>query len=378
MSKLGAVVSLFFIILLLFGRITFPFGDEPDFQTRVERLADLDKNSLNILGYFDFYEEIEANNDCEIITSYLNPHSYISQECYDLNLHYFGKRVSFSLFSLSPLILFLIFNKKIYRWSRSYKNIPSSEWNKRISSLSLTLLLPSVIYILGFLTKEIIVSILSFFIFIFWGRKFIILFFLLAIYYLDNGNGLVVAFFSIILFFNGYLEKYRNKKVLILGFTIPIVIIFCFGQSILEILSSELNYVKLSEIYLTLHTGYYHNNYPLILRPIFTFLSLIFISAGGLKSILLFMIFFIFMIMASVRLVNKRDSIHSLVYFLSATETIILITLMIPTHAYSKYYIFLIPFFVYPLLQVYRTQTLILFFSSLTLITYINILFFYT
>jgi len=375
MSKFAFKVSFVFLVLFFIGRVVFPFGDEPDFEVRVDRLEMLEKKSFNLYGYFDFYQDIKNERNCEITSGSKSIHSNISGECYELNLKYFFERLGFSFLWVSPLIFFIIFQKKLYFLTKSYKTIAVVEWKRRVDALSLTLLLPSVIYTLGWLSQEVIVVLLSFFVFIFWGRVFLILPLLLFIYTLDNGNGVVVIFFSLILLFYSFLHKLRYKRYLLFGFAIiSFALTYFFGQEFLGYLSSISYFSKISEIQHALDNGQYYENYPLILRPVITFMSLIFMTSIGVKSIVLFIIAIIAALtgLAKVRVTNS-----SLVFVLSALTTIFLITLTIPTHAYAKYYIFLIPFFVYPLLQVYTRAVLLYFFTFLTVITYLNIMIFY-
>ena len=367
MSEYTFKVSFIFLVLLSVGRIIFPFGDEPDFEVRVDRLVALEKISFNFHEY-----------GCKITSGPESIHSNISSECIELNLKYFFERLGLSFLWISPLIFFIIFQKKLYFLTRSYKKITTVEWKRRVDALSLTLLLPSVIYTLGWFSQEVVVTLLSFFVFIFWGRVFLILPLLLFIYTLDNGNGVVVIFFSLILLFYSFLQELRYKRYLLFGFTIiSITLVYFLGQVFLEYLSGISYFQKISEIQHALDNGQYYKNYPLILRPVITFISLIFMTATGVKSIVLFIIAIIAIIAALVRLTRVSGNNSSLVFILSILVTIFLITLTIPTHAYAKYYIFLIPFFVYTLLQVYTREVLLYFFTFLTIVTYLNIIIFY-
>ena len=165
---------------------------------------------------------------------------------------------------------------------------------------------------------------------------------------------------------------------MLIGFTIiSIALAYLFGQELLKYLSGISYFEKISQIQNALDEGQYYENYPLILRPAITFISLLFMTATGVKSIVLLIIAIIAIIAALVKLTKVRSNNSSLATILSALLTISLITLTIPTHAYAKYYIFLLPFFVNVLLQVYTREALLYFFTFLTIIAYINIIIFY-
>ena len=78
MSEYTFKVSFIFLVLLSVGRIIFPFGDEPDFEVRVDRLVALEKISFNFHEY-----------GCKITSGPESIHSNISSECIELNLKYF-------------------------------------------------------------------------------------------------------------------------------------------------------------------------------------------------------------------------------------------------------------------------------------------------
>lgn len=379
MYRFGLKVSLIFLVLLSIGRIILPFGDEPDFKVRVERLEMVENKFFIPSVKSNFYKNINSEYSCEIKSGAKSVFSNISKECYELNLKYFFERIGFTFLTICPLIFFIIFQKKLYFLTRSYQKISNIDWKRRVDALSISLLLPSVIYTLGWLSQEVFVTVLSFFVFIFWGRIFLILFLFLSIYTLDEGNAIVVMFFSLVLLFFSFLRRLSPKLYLLYVFAF----IFCtaayfLGEELLEILSNFSYLNKISEVQAVLVAGEYYDKYPLLIRPFITLMSLVFMTASGIKSIFLFIVIIIASIFASRRLANFFYINNSLItLILSAVVTIFLVTITIPTHSYGKYYIFLIPFFVYPLLQVYTRDRLLYFFTFLTMLTYLNIMFFY-
>ena len=128
--------------------------------------------------------------------------------------------------------------------------------------------------------------------------------------------------------------------------------------------------------------------YPLILRPIITYMSFIFLTPAKIKIIPLYIIFFIFLFkyfinnIKKVLLINKitfknKNYFKKLLIFISSIYFILCIVFLLPSYAFSKYYIFMTPFFLYAIIDFYREENMRKFFLLSNLLVFFNLLLYY-
>jgi hypothetical protein len=386
MSRSGLLYTFVLILMMVMGRLIFPFGDEPDFETRIQRLQDNQYLSV-------FVNELNIEKDskeCQIISSRGDIFAKISFGCLAKNAEHFVSRMIFSMVVISPIILILIFRRQMYGFFNLRKSIHYQEWKKRLNAVALSTIFPGMHYALGYLSKEAITLVVSLLIFIFFGRYLIMSVLLLTLFLIDDGNFIVVllSLLLYLLFFVVY--RLTNRRVLIITFASIILLAYFFGDALLDLLAENGNYEKLSDI-LSNNPSLF-DKYPKILRPVITLLSGIFMTPTGVNSILIYVFSLLFSVFLFFRWgnyfsmnvsykLNKDFSLNGdlipMVAFLVSITTVLVLVFSVPTHSWAKYYMFLLPFLIYVFLGLVSEATLFYFFIFLNIVLFINLIFYY-
>jgi len=376
------------------GRVLFPFGDEPDYHVRLDRLQSIDHSVWSPYRYFDIYNEIPRSEDCVVISGAMSLKADIDIKCIELNLIYYVQRILITFFVVSPLLLFVLFGRYIYKLLSLNNKIPRLEWQKRVNAISLSLVFPGAIYILGLLSREVYVTVLSFFIFIFWGRPLIFVGIMALIMLSDGGNFVVVlAFVSILYIYTVTYRKFGLKFMYVLTVS-GVMIAFLFGQEILSEIAISGMSQKISEIYSNIY-GYY-DNYPLILRPIITYMTGLYMSPAGVKSVLVYVVASAFLLIYVGKIIRvyspfkanslavvmdrksrNRSEFHEIVILMAVVTHVCSLVFVLPTHANAKYYMFILPFVVYSLMSVVTKEKIFMFFVVLNVVLYQTLLVYY-
>lgn len=332
----GIWVSLFYLILMI-ARMVLPFGDEPDFGFRINSIIFSEKSFLNPFFYF---ENLFASFD------------WLDSEVESFTMKLF--RVNWTFY----LILFTLFFTYIV--AKTYYKFQScnirAEFKRSYQVLLLSILFPSIWFHLGLLAEEQFTLLLSM-LAIFFRRSLIGLVFIgLLISFIDFGNSIV--YFVFILFYLAFkftIDKGGYK----LGF---LVLIFMFVMALVVKMEAVklLSYLpligaKASVIY-DHYTNIYDVNdkYPLILRPIITYMSIVFMLPNSLT---LFFLPYLTVLIASLllifRLNNKNKYLFKLdlfqkdfAFFLAGIAIVLVFPVVLPGFSNGKYYVFLIPFFI--------------------------------
>ena len=320
---------------------------------------------LNIVTKDNFYN---YGLNCIIDSPLLYFDASIANSCIEeFNSSLIRLIILFTLLSpLLFLILFKNFTYKIFSLTSINKNLTFQYIDDRIKIIGLTLLFPSIIFSLGILSHEQLVLIVSLFVFLFYN-SLILIPILIYLIFLDIGNALIVMSFIFISYSNLILIKYFRLKFTIF---INIVIIFSaiiFGFYIYNILyflfniifdlnikpyDFEANYSEFNTNFYDFDPGkqssiisdQYKKNieigiikdfpilnelltkiinmefeiktsgeaykYPLIVRPVITFLSFIYYPPSGLKRHL-FLYFFTPLFLYSIYLFKKNKTIFN-------------------------------------------------------------------
>lgn len=395
MSKFGLTALLLFIFLSAIGRILFPFGDEPDYQSQLERLNSQDKLIYNPYNYTKLYEGIPSEHNCLVSAGSYSLWAKFNNNCLDLNFKYFFSRISLTLLLTLPLLLTIFYRRYSYKLFRTKKVITFDEWNDRLDAVSLSILFPSLIYMLGLVSEEVFILVCALYVFVFWGRPIIITCLLFMIGILDNGNFIVVFGFSGILYSLNRTYNLLGMRVMLILSASMVACSYFFGEIVLSHLASMHIQSKFEQIYISIVDKSAYDNYPLILRPIITYLSFIFMTAASVKSILLYILVSIGLIYASlkgiasyysiqkevinsdVQIAKAKDFSFSIVAMVSVATTIFCFVFMLPTHGYAKYYVFMMPFVIYFLLQFISKWKIMATFVIFSIVLFANIMAYY-
>lgn len=384
----------FFIIFLILGRILFPFGDEPDFGFRAEDLVDKEHyvwSPYNLTS--NILQKIDIHSNCKIDADAFSVWSHIDSESCTQSIDQVFFRVLLTLFVISPILLIIIYKKSIFTLlSKFHSSISESEWNLRIEAIILTLMFPSVIYYTGILAEEQFILILSFLVFIFWRIWWIILPVTIIIALIDFGNFIVVASFIISLLLLNFLNNHIKLRSTLIVATVFITLIFIMSSFTLNYLASfDLLSGKAIAMTELLEEGDYRNKYPVLLRPVITFMSSIFMLPSGIKVAPLYILYFA-LIVATLLKIRKRyrlikkqkenrkqkiQSFNNSILFLASPIAVVLLFVFIaPNYSFAKYYIFTIPFIVYFYISNFGSSNVAKLFIFSTLFTFLNLLLF--
>lgn len=389
------VKNLFYLFFFLFiGRFLYPLGDEPDFflkALKVIKNIDYYNNLLNqntdIYFYFRFLlNNLSENVHCTIKSTPLSLFAQIDHKtCLD-NLNNVLVRFFISSFYLSLIIVPFFFYKSYSLLKKIGINLTFQEWNLRREILSLSLIFPSMIYYLGILSNEQVTLALSLLLFLFRQSTHLSAVLIFMILLIDTGSGLMVLFYyifiSIILYF------YRYFYYWLYFFLFSIFMILFFREHLFNFISNYVPYV--GEIFYNSenYSKDIKEKYPIILRPVITYLSFLFLTPAKIKIIPLYIVFsfyltlFFFKTFKKISINNKITSknkfyFQNILIFLSSIYFIITIVVLLPSYALAKYYIFIIPFFLYSIISVYDFKKICKFFVLCNILVFLNLLIYY-
>jgi hypothetical protein len=397
------VVSRFgvlFVLLLLgfsgVGRVLFPFGDEPDFTVRAPRLIEGDHPWWS--PYFIFHElfsSLDYISSCEILASPLSLLAKISSITCTESVEQITTRFLLTVIVFSPLIFVTIFRRWTVFLVRTKTNRSNHQaWTLKLDTLALACLLPGMVYYLGVFAEEQLILLLGLLVFVVWGNWLLTVLLLAMTLRVDFGNGIVLATFLVFFAINAVLQKkWGNVWIFIATASqaaFALVVGFAFVQylSVIPFLTE-----KADSMYSVLSTSDKVEKYPIILRPVITFMTAIFMTPGFVKVVPLYALFGLLSVYVFRRL-NKSAALATneghvnhprygvpdfnkyYLEFMSAVGTILFFVFLFPTYGNSKYYMFLIPFILHGVLHVVRRTSMLILLVSSNILVFASILFF--
>ncbi|AXX90449.1 hypothetical protein CKA55_11885 [Arcobacter suis] len=347
-SKFGLLTTFSFFILSFLGRILFPFGDEPDFEVRAPGV--LYDEHLWWSPYYllhDLFLYLNPISSCQMIESRISLYIDIGADCFE-SIEQITIRLFITLLLISPL-LFAITFRKIFISIMDKLNfkLTKKDWNNRLDALSLSLIFPSMIYYLGVFSEEQFTLILSLYIFLFWRFSITILFLVTLIVLIDVGNGIVVFTFIIFAYLFIWIYQKFNFKVSILFMLSIILFAYITGISLLIYLNDMIFLSsKIQSMYENAIVAY--DKYPILLRPIITYMTAVFMTANGIKVVIVYILFgvlFCYMLIKLVKNYNHyKQYNYNLILFYNVFTVILFFIFMFPDYTFAKYYMFMMPF----------------------------------
>jgi hypothetical protein len=387
---------LFLFLFLFIGRFLYPLGDEPDFFLK----------SLKVIKNVDYYNPVlNRHTDVYLYVRFLldglsesvacniksSPTSFFAKIDYKTCTDSLNNNLTRFLLSSCFLLLIIMpfFLDKSYNLLKKIGlNCSFHEWNLRRNILSLSLIFPSIIYYLGILSNEQVTLMLALLLFLFRGTTHLSAVLIFMILLIDTGTGLMVLiyyiFISIILYF------YRYFYYWLYFFALSFLIVLFFRENLINFISYYITYIG---------TVFYNANewmkadgiiekYPIILRPLITYLSFIFLSPAKIKIIPLYIIFSFYLLLfffktfkrifAEKKITSKNKSYYqNILIFISSIYFIISIVVVLPSYALAKYYIFITPFFLYGIISIYKLDKVHKFFLFSNILVFLNLLIYY-
>lgn len=374
-----------YLFLSYFFITVIPFGDEPDFGIRSNQVPSVAAFIFDEFEYSDQTTENVPSDYCD--KESIKNYNYMWYEINTDNCqHTFTqslKKLLFKIFILSPLLTLFIFGQKIFN---------KSDFKNDINIIFISLFCTGLLYYTSLVSHEVYTLVLSLAFLLFRKKLYVNFLILLLIAMIDIGNSLVIlVFFSFYIYLR--LLKYFIKNFILIGILSLTFFIYLSSNFLLEFIP-DLTLFKLYEFFPTVlkrylfHLDLHHNinaetfgKYPVIFRPIITFLTGIYFTPKYVTSILVIMIhsltiliiFYYFMVKKYRINSNNPEEINSWIYFIATITTILFFTTSLPAYSNAKYYIFTVPFIVKTLSFYINTNKIFKFFLFNSLLLIFNL-----
>ncbi len=395
MSRFGLIAYGVFITSVLLMTILVPYGDQPDFEIRLERLQNEQLPKSDLHHYINFFPEIKQGETCTYESGSKSIWAKISLECIELNLGVVPYKLLHVLLITFPIFFLAVFRKQVYQLFFPPRSEQFVDWERKVDATILGILLPSAVYSFSFVSQEVFSYSLLSLLLIVSRNLFLVGLLLFWIFNLDFGDFLVASMFLSFRVLLMAISKKFGVGLAVWCAGILIFSAFALGEVLLKHLVEMNIQSKFSEVYSALISKEAYENYPLLLRPVITIMSLVFMTATGIKSIALYAFWSMltaYLLYRVYRHCSPKNNVctssdyytmisekkmRAFIGFLAMITTIFFIVLIAPTHTNAKYYIFMMPFAVYPLLYFFNRYTLLYIILFSSLILYLNIVFYY-
>lgn len=393
-SKYGIMVSVYFLIFALLFRLLLPFGDEPDYSSRSQELLYNDWPSWSpyywLLGVL---QSLNSVSSCFVDASvFSTASSYSASDC----LEETGNAVArffVTIVTISPILLLLIFRSGAASLVNYTTKIGVAEANARLDSIGSSLLIPGFIYYIGLLSPEQLSLAISLLVFIFWGSLPIIALLMWMILDVDPGNGLVVLLFIAYGTGSIFAAKFISFKTVIIFQSIFALFSGVFGKNFTNFVDITFIGERSNSIYELYSITDFYEVYPIVFRVLYTYVTSIIMTPSGIKVIPIYIIYTILILFGCIKLLQKwrnipklsgsticykdqRSCESSVVLVSSAITLICCIDFIFPSYANAKYYEFLLPFVIRPLLFVFDAREILNVSVICCLITIVTLIFF--
>jgi hypothetical protein len=352
LSKIGLYSVALFIVCSFIFKILLPFGDEPDFSAKANGIKFGESISFFALFPGDAAAALNLNTNCSIDSTPFSLTSAISGlECNE-NIGQAVLRLIVTFITFSPILFAVVFRNFLI--DQFYCRVPSQQRmmaNTRIDGLTVAIPFSGFIYYAGLLSNEQITLMLSSLALVFIDRKMFVFALMSVAAIVDFGNAVVASTFFLIYFGIRSVYTYFGRRIAYIFLLISISFVSVAGVSILEYVPLDLGRFseKASAMLWVLTEGSQADRvdkYPIIFRPILTFLSFVLYTPNYIKASLAYIYFFSFLAYCSTKRViheYRKVSMDLDCLFLSFVFTILFYTLAFPTYANGKYYIFMLP-----------------------------------
>jgi len=381
-SKFGHQSTLIIIVLFFIGRFLFPFGDEPDWSVRAPQLLFGEHPIWSPYYLFsEWFNYLDINTSrCQIDAGPFSLWATISNSCSDGLLQIIIRWIT-TLIILSPMFLIIIFRRQFIKFANTFNlKLSDKEWNLRIDSLAISMMLPGMIYYLGVLSVEQLHLFVALFIFLFWGFWLPVLGLFAILLTIDFGNSVVV--FSFILLMIIFKRIHQLKRTwFFLGLLSLISFAWIFDYQYVFNILAQLDFLpvkfldKSESIIDSYNTSELLTKYPVFFRPVITFMTFVFMTPEGIKVPLIYMLFGLFTLILSLKAFKSKDS-NIEVFWFGPVTVVLFFIFFLPTYVNAKYYIFMMPFFVYVALRYYSRVSVLILFSFSSFFVFLSLIMF--
>lgn len=369
-SKFGTITVFFFLIYSLLGRFLFPLGDEPDFTSRAIRLVEGAHHWWSPYYWCSpLLKKMVVSPNCIVDAAPFSFWVHIDSSCIE-SPDQILFRFILGVFVASPLLIVLILRRSFAPFVANIGlKLSSQEWNQRLDSMGLSLIIPGMTYYMGVLSHEQFTLVLSLFVFIFWGNWVVVFGLVALISMIDLGNSVVVVTFICFSWLSFSIAKLFSIKASLLAMIFLVFFAYIFGFTFLTYVENIPGLAAKAQAMLNKsESGSFAEKYPVILRPVITFMTASFMTPSGIKVVPVYLILgggglvSIWKIVAAYIVQNHsvrpckegipRSFQGEVILALSALTTVLFFVFMFPDYANAKYYIFLAPFIIMVTLSV--------------------------
>ena len=390
-SAFGLVSVLIFIFSSFIARILFPFGDEPDFSVRAPRIVEYDHPWWSPYFFLkDLLSGISYKASCEIFSSPFSFWAHIDFSTCSEDLWQSFLRLLITLFVLSPLLYAAVFRRSFISLMGFLKlKLSLAEWTLRLDAISISLVFSGMFYSLGVLSEEQFTLLLSLLIFLVWGSSILVVALIAMIMTIDVGNTIIVITFVLSALLYTKLANTFSVRLLCVIMVFQVLVVFFWSNSILELASKIPFLAERVGSIMSAYSGYAHEaveKYPVILRPIITYMSFIFLTPAYVKIPLAYLFVGFGFLLTLIKVFNrykhskwlvttqKYDYKYKITIAISGVSTILFFVFLLPTYANAKYYMFLLPYFICFALLVYSREKILIFFVVNILIVFSSLI----
>ena len=388
-SKFGALTVFFFLLFSLLGRFLLPFGDEPDFVVVANQLIS-DEHQWWTPYYWcsALLKKFIISSNCIVDATPMSLWANINSSSCSESIEQILMRFLLGAFVAFPLLLALIFRRPFAILMAAIGiKLSYHEWNQRLNALGLSLILPGVTYYLGVLTEEQFTLVLSLFIFLFWGNWVVVSLLMFLISIVDLGNSVIVITFVCFSLLSISLKKLLGFRASFLTQIIIVFSAYIVGYMLLTYIQMlPLLAGKAVSMLSKSESGSFAEKYPALLRPAITFMTAVFTTPSGVKVVIAHLILgagFIVSLRKVIAAYFARKHLSStckdesyllfqneIILASSSLTTILFFVFLFPDYANGKYYVFLVPFVIMPILSVSsKYSVLYVFILSATLVS---------
>ena len=388
-SYFGTVCVLLFLLFSLIRQVLIPFGDEPDFVVRASKL--LNEENLWWTPYYLFdglLNNINVVSNCEVSGSPFALWATVETSSCLQSIEQVMLRYVLTVFVTLPLLLIVVFRRIfIYGMRVIGSKMSNQTWMHRLDALSLALMSPGLVYYLNVLSVEQFVFVLSLMVFVFWQLWLPLIAIIVMAGTQDLGNSTVVLAFIVTAQVAFIIQKKVGYLLTIMALCALVILGYIVGTFLLQYVAYiPILTAKAEDITELVNNKGYTEKYPIILRPIITFMAYNIFTPSYIKIIPLYLLTGTSLIVAFFRLnkfynwgkVNMERHYFfklkiDMIFAIAGISIIFFMNFLMPNYNNAKYYIFMMPFFISALLWVFNKKNIRSFFILSHLILYINL-----
>ena len=373
-SHFGILCATLFCVISLIARFLLPFGDEPDFTIRAPRVINGEHPFWSPFYIFEsIYSNLTYNSDCLIQASPFSLFASIAPTVCSEPLEQVLIRWMLIVVITLPLLLFIVFSVLGTDFG--------IEERKKKAAAGLSLLFPGTVYYLGVFAEEQWSLVLSLLIFLCWRSKLLVSTLLILIALVDIGNSIVVFGFVFSTWFYVWISRKISTSLTLYIMIAQVVVAFVLGFKVLEY-ATNIGFIanKSQAMFDLLAYGDLVDKYPVILRPIITFMSFVFLTPAYVKAPILYVCIGFAGVGGLLSLFYKRKVLwsekfnESLIQCMAGLSCIVSFVFLFPNYNNSKYYIFILPFFLNFLLYKFNKKGMLVFFISMDFLLFLHLI----